>query len=210
MAGSARSIDDRILARIESRGEGTVVTRADFDDLGAPNAVHQALSRAVKAGRLRRVAQGVYEFPRPDADFGVAPPDLDRVLAAIGGRDATRLVPTGAHAANVLGLSTQVPMRLTFLTDGPSRKLRVGRHEIVLRRASPRQLAPAGRKSATVIQALRWLGRDQVDEDTLATIRRRLQPRERDELLADRRYAPAWIAVHLTAIASGTKGEDQR
>lgn len=200
------SIDDRILARIEARGAGTVVTRADFDDLGSPSTVHQVLSRAARAGRLRRLAQGVYELPKPDADFGTAPPDVDRVLAAICVRDAVRLIPSGAHAANVLGVSTQVPMRLTFLTDGPSRRLRIGRHEIVLRRAGPRQMAPAGRKSATVIQALRWLGQDHVDAETLRIIRTKLDANERTELLADRRYAPAWVAAHMTTI--GTEFED--
>lgn len=207
MRTSAPSIDGQVQSRIASRGPGAVVTRADFDDLGSPSAVHQALSRAVRAGRLRRLAQGVYELPRSDEDFGLAPPDLDRVLAAVCGRDVVRLVPSGAHAANVLGVSTQVPMRLTFLTDGPGRRLRIGRHEVVLRRASPRQLAPAGRMSATVIQALRWIGREHIDAKTLRTIRARLNARERRELLADRRYAPAWVAVHMATIGSES-GED--
>lgn len=193
--------------RIEARGPGAVVTPTDFADLGAPDAVYQTLSRAVRAGRLRRVARGIYELPRPDADFGVAAPDLEAVIQAVADRSAARIVPTGAHAANVLGLSKQVPMRLTFLTDGPSRKVRLGRHEIVLRQASPRQLAPAGRMSSTVIQALRWIGRGNIDTALLAKIKRALSPEERGELLVDRKYAPAWVAEHLTAIADSSDEE---
>jgi hypothetical protein len=104
------------------------------------------------------------------------------------------IFPTGAHAANVLGLSDQVPMRSWHLTTGPNRRIRIGKSEIVLRHVSPRFVNTKNPKSAQVILALRWLGKRAVDDDVISTLRRNLSPSERSDLLADAACAPAWIA----------------
>jgi hypothetical protein len=109
-------------------------------------------------------------------------------------RDAIRLQPSGAYAANVLGLSEQVPSRIVFLTDGPARKVKIGRREILLLHTTPRNMATAGRKSGTLIQALRHLGQKQVDDKVLATLRRHINEADSPSILKDLRHAPAWIA----------------
>lgn len=176
-------------------------TGPDFHDLASSAAVRQALRRAARAGTVRRVARGLYDVPRRSRDLGDLPPSIEAVTRALQGREAIRLQPAGAHAANLLGLSTQVPVRTVFLTDGPSRSVMVGRRQILLKHTTPRQMATAGRISGTVIQALRWLGRRNVDDKILASLLRRLTPREKKVLLADRRHAPAWIACAFERIA---------
>ncbi len=109
-------------------------------------------------------------------------------------RDAIRLQPSGAYAANVLGLSEQVPSRIVFLTDGPARKVKIGKQEIILQHTTPRNMATAGRKSGTLIQALRYLGQDQVDDKVLANLRRQITDADRSVIRKDLRHAPAWIA----------------
>lgn len=126
--------------------------------------------------------------------FGESGPTIDAVAVALSGRDQSRLQPAGAHAANVLGLSTQVPMRVVFLTDGRSRRVQFGKQQIVLKHTTPRQMATAGRISGTVIQALRWLGKRNVDDRIIRSLRRRLTQADTQQLVADIRYAPAWIA----------------
>lgn len=140
----------------------------DFPDLGSRAAVDQALSRLCRDGHLRRVGRGLYALPRQHPLFGELAVTSDAIAEALAGRDALRLQPAGAYAANQLGLTEQVPMRLLFLTDGPTRTLRLadGR-EIVLKQTTPRFMQTAGRISGTVIAALRWLGRDAVDDDTI-------------------------------------------
>jgi hypothetical protein len=113
-----------------------------------------------------------------------------------------RLQPTGAYAANILGLSEQVPTRIEFLTDGPSRRVKFGRQEIVLKRTTPRNMATAGRKSGTIIQALRHIGQAHVSDKTLAILRRQLTKQERAQILKDLPYAPAWIADMLRQLAA--------
>lgn len=119
--------------------------------------------------------------------------------------DKHRCVPSGAYAANVLGLSEQVPSRIVFLTDGPARKVKIGKREILLQHTTPRNMATAGRKSGMLIQALRYLGQDQVDKKILATIRRQITDSDHPILRDDLRYAPAWIADLLRPFTESSK-----
>jgi hypothetical protein len=129
------------------------------------------------------------------------PPLSENVVQAMQARDHSRVIPSGAHAANLLGLTTQVPVRAVYLTDGRARKIPLGQQEIVFKHAATRQMATAGRISGTVIQALRWLGRDQIDPTTIATLRRWLSADDKQQLMRDLRYAPAWIAGIMQQVA---------
>jgi hypothetical protein len=205
MPDSNEAIQARVLARFRRAKPGTVLATRDLRDLGSDTAVRQALARAVRQGKLRAVSRGLFDLPRRDPELGELAPSIDALVEALRLRDGLRLLPSGAHAANVLGLSTQVPVRLLFLTDGPTRRIRVGRREIVLKRTTPRQMATAGRISGTVIQALRWLGREAIDESVIDTLRRQLAARQRRELVADARHAPAWVAQILYEVAASQR-----
>lgn len=198
----SQSIDMKILSRIYGKGRGCVFTPSDFADLGSQDAVHQALSRHARAGTIRKLARGLYDYPRQNPKLGPIPPSDENIAKALNGRHSTRIQLSGAHAANMLGLSTQVPMRTVFLTDGASSKVQIGRRQIVLKKTTPRQMATAGRASGLVIQALRWLGAPNVDDKIIATLKRRLGPDEKKQLLADVRYAPAWVAEIMRRVAA--------
>lgn len=176
-------------------------TPTHFLDLGSRTAVATALKRHKKAGRIRQLARGLYDQPIDHPTFGRIPASADAVARALARRDAVRLQPTGAYAANLLGLSEQVPARIEFLTDGASRSVTLGRREIVLRRTTPRNMATAGSRSGTVIQALRWLGPKEVDERALSVLRRQLSDSDRQRLKKDLVYAPTWIAKILRQLA---------
>jgi Family of unknown function (DUF6088) len=190
----ADSIDASILERIRSGPPDRVFSPADFLDLGTRAAVDQALSRNCRAGRIRKVARGFYDVPRDHAVLGRLSPDRHALLDAVARRDAVRIFSTGAHAANALGLSDQVPMRPFYLTTGRSRRINMGGADIRLQHASARYLSVKNPASGAVIQALRWLGRKNVHAETIATLRRNLPPADRAALLQDAHLAPAWIA----------------
>jgi hypothetical protein len=141
----AQSIDSKILTRIQRRGHGSVLVPGDFLDLGSREAVDLVLHRLVRKGTIRRLARGVYDFPREHPVLGMLSPSADTVARALAGRDRTRVQPAGAYAANALGLSEQVPAKAVFLTDGPSRTVKIGPTTIQLRRTTPRKMAAAGR-----------------------------------------------------------------
>lgn len=196
-----KSIDNMVLSRVYGSGRGSVFTTSSFLDLGSRAAVDKALSRLVQKGTLRRLARGLYDYPKSHPLIGVLSPNPDAIAKALGGKLAIRFQPTGAYAANLLGLSEQVPVKIVFLTDGPSRMVRIGNQEIRLKHTTPRNMATAGRVSGLVIQALRHLGARYVDDRTIAILRRKISERDKKQLLKDIAYAPAWVGAHLRQIA---------
>jgi hypothetical protein len=188
-----QSIDNKLLSRMYGAGKGSVFTQGGFLDLGSRAAVDKALSRLAQKGTLRRLARGLYDYPRTHPDLGVLAPDPDRVARAIAGKFATRLQPSGAYATNLLGLSEQVPAKVVFLTDGPSRTVKIGRQEIRLRHTTPRNMAAAGRLSGLVMQAFRHLGQTHITPERIEHLKRTLPAKERQRLLKDLRLAPAWM-----------------
>jgi len=202
MPKHATSTDSKVLDRIRGHGRGWVFTPAHLTDLGSRNAVASALKRFKADNSIRQLARGLYDYPVQDAKLGTVAASADAIARALVVRDAIRLQPSGAYAANVLGLSEQVPSRIVFLTDGPARKVKIGKREILLQHTTPRNMATAGRKSGTLIQALRYLGQDQIDEKALATLQRHITASDRPSLRKDLRHAPAWIADLLRPLTA--------
>ena len=195
-----QTLEDKVIAKIYGRGRGWAFTPKEFAALGDARSVGMALTRLTRKGTIRRLARGLYDYPREDPSLGLLPPSTDDIAKALKGRDDSRLQPSGAHAANLLGLSNQVPVRAVYLTDATSRKVQVGKRQIVLKHTTTRNMATAGRISGTVIQALRWLGERHVNEDTVAILRRQLSEHDKKQLAKDLRYAPAWIAEFMKKV----------
>ncbi len=195
------TLEDKVIARVYGRGRGWVFTPKDFASLGDPRAIGGALSALNRKGVIRRLSRGVYDYPKKHPKLGVLSPSTESIARALAGRDATRLQPSGAYAANLLGLSEQVPMRIVFLTEGASRKVRIGKQEIILKRTTPRNMATAGKISGLVIQALRYLGQRYMDRSVVDKLRSTLSEDDRLQLLKDVRYAPAWIADIMRQVA---------
>lgn len=187
---------------IYGHGRGWVFTPADFATMDEdPRAIGVALGRLAKQGVIRRLAHGIYDYPKEHPKLGRLTPNPDRIARALAGNRKIRLQPTGAYAANMLRLSEQVPAKIVFLTDGPSRLVKVGDLELRFRNTAPRHLAASDRVSGTVIQALRYLGSKQVTPERIATLRQVLLPEDRARLAKDTGLAPAWMRPHLRAVA---------
>lgn len=196
------STDSKILRRIQGRKRGWVFTPNRFADLGTRRAIDLALMRHRDSGLIRQLARGLYDYPKIDSQLGPLQPSVDNIASALAGRDATQLQPSGAYAANLLGLSTQVPLKVVYLTNGRSRTVQIGSRQIILKHTTPRNMATAEKISGLVIQALRHLGRKNVDQQVIAQIDRRLDNDARKQLIKDIRYAPAWIADIFRLLAS--------
>ena len=190
---TSESIDSKVFTAIKSGGRGSVFVPADFFELGSREAVDITLHRLARKGTIRRLARGVYDFPKDHPVLGQLSPSADAIAQALAGRDRTRIQPAGAYAANALGLSEQVPAKAVFLTDGPSRTVKVGSTTIQLRRTTARNMAAAGRLSGLLIQALRALGEEHVTAERREHLKRTIPAGKRRELLKDIRLAPAWM-----------------
>ncbi len=202
MGKHSDSTNSRILRRIKYRKRGWVFTPDSFADLGSRRAIDLALMRHRESGQIRQLARGLYDYPKIDPKLGSLEPSTDDIAHALAGRDAARLQPSGAYAANILGLSTQVPMKMVYLTDGRTRTVQVGKRQILLKRTTPRNMITAGKISGLVIQALRHLGRKNVDSEIIRRLDHRLDDAARKQLMKDIRYAPAWIADIFRALSN--------
>ena len=188
---------------IKRRRKGAVFTPKDFAMLGMSRAaIDTSLARLAQRGDIRRLAKGIYDKPKVSPVLGPLSPSPDDVAAAIARRDGRVIVPSPARAANQLGLTTQVPAKSVYLTDGTSRTLRIGGRDVSFRRTSARNLVGGGSSVGQVVQALRYLGKDGVDRDVIDKLRARIPDTERRhfERVAD--DVPGWMAHVLKSLAA--------
>jgi hypothetical protein len=201
----AASVPDRIMKRARANGRGGVFTPSDFLDVAGRAAVDQALSRLVKGGKLRRLARGLYDFPKVHPTLGQLSPAPDDVAQALARETGSQVQIAGARAANALGLSTQVPAKSIYLTDGPSRRVVLGKRVVDLRHASPKHLIAPGSPAGTVVQALRHVGPARA-ADVAQIAARRLSASDKKTLATTAVQAPAWMRPTLASIASALTG----
>lgn len=199
------SMADKIVERISANaGVSWVCTPRDFLDIGSRETVDQALSRLVKAGRLRRIGRGLYDEPRMSGVLKrPAPVDLDAAIAAIARRDGIRVMPDGMAAANQLGLTNAVPARPCYVTDGASRSVEIDGRTLQFRHAGPSVMRWAGKAAAPVVQALRWLGPGAAADARVASIlKRRLPDAVKRDLAQNCRDLPGWAQPIARSIAT--------
>jgi hypothetical protein len=201
---SPQAIEAQIVAAIHSRGHGSVFVPADFLDIGSRRAVDVTLHRLTRQGAIRRLARGVYDFPKEHRILGPLTPSAEAVARALAGRDRTRLQQAGAYAANTLGLTEQVPAKMVFLTDGPAKTVKIGPMTIELRRTTPKNMEAAGRLSGLLIQALRELGQEHITLERREHLKRTIPLAKRKELLKDLRLAPTWMQPIFRELAEET------
>ncbi|WP_109122347.1 DUF6088 family protein [Azospirillum sp. TSO22-1] len=193
------------MKRARAGGRGGVFTPSDFLDVAGRAAVDQALSRLAKGGQLRRLARGLYDFPKVHPKLGPLSPAPDDVAQALARETGSQVQIAGARAANVLGLSTQVPAKSTYLTDGPSRRVVLGKRVVDLRHASPKHLIAPGSPAGTVVQALRHVGPLRA-ADVVQIAALRLSPSDKRTLATNAIQAPAWMRPTLVSIAGTPSG----
>ena len=187
------SIEFSVKNRITEHGPGWCFTPMHFADLGNDTSIRKALSQLGKQKFIRRLARGLYDYPKKHDILGVIPPDLNEVAKAVAEKDAVQIQPAGAHAANLVGLSTQVPGRIIFLTEAASKKVKIGNQEIIFKKTTKKNMLSAGTREGLLIQALKNLGKDHVDQKARARISKFLKESNENEIRQNMKFAPAWV-----------------
>ena len=196
---------DKIFEEIGKHEEDWCFSQKDFMGLAGRDALDKAFSRLAAGGIIRRIGRGVYDVPRhSDLLNTTLSPNTNQIAKAVARKFGWRILPTGAHAANLLNLSTQVPMKTLFLSDGPTKSMSFGSRTISFKHTAPKKLA-AGELGGLVIQALTYLGKDQLTEEIRTQLAGRFTGAQKRELLADAGYAPDWIHEEIQSIC--TEGE---
>ncbi|MCX6272846.1 MAG: DUF6088 family protein [Bacteroidetes bacterium] len=201
------STEKQILNRIKKAGRGVLFFIENFINYGSTEAVKKAVQRLTNSGELDRVAPGIYVRPQIDDIIGKTTPSIDEIARAIAKRDKARIVPTGIYALNRLGLSTQVPMNVVYLTDGAARKIKIGKLTITFKKVTPKNVATVGEISGLAIQALRTIGKENVTDEEIRKIQELLKKEKRTRLEHDIRLAPAWIREIMKPLLNKTTHE---
>lgn len=186
-------IEAKVASKLEKLPKGSVLFVDDFLDYGSSESIKKALLRLKEKGLLVRLAHGIYLYPKTDKELGILFPSTEEIAKAIARRDKSRIVPTGVQALNKLGLSTQVSMKVVFLTDGAARSIKVGKRTITFKKTSPKNLLPKGEISSLAIQALKTIGQNKLDDDTLKKLQTILEKEMKENIRHDAKLAPAWI-----------------
>ena len=198
-------ITSKIKKRIVGKGRGAVFSPVDFLGIGSRASVDQTLSRLADQGVIRRLTRELYDYPKVSDRFGQLSPSLDDVAHAVARKDNQVLQVSPAWAANQLGLSTQVPSQITYLTDGPTRKKQIGNQTIHFRKAAQKTLVGAGQKTGVVFQALRYVGKDRVNAVVVRKLAGGLDTKDKAQLVKQSIHVPAWmhpIVQQISAHAS--------
>lgn len=193
MRKAPQALDRTILRSMASSPADTVLTARHFASLGSYDAVRKALSRLAAAGRVRRIRRGLYDLPRTHPIVGQTAPDIMATVRTLMEGSSSQWQFTGAYAANALGLSDQVPAKIIIQTDGVPRRVPLGKLTLVFRRAAPRNMLGAGRRSGLVIQALRYLKGSPDMPKHVARLRSDLDTDTKRDLAMLSPKLPAWM-----------------
>ena len=197
---TAHPIATEILKRIKHLPEGAPIVARALLHLGTRAAVDQALNRLTRAQKLQRIGRGLYVRP-VSSRFGTRSPATASVVSKLAESTGETIVPTGASAANSLGLTTQVPTREVYLTSGRSRTLHIGSQAVELRHAASWQLLHPTSQAGQAIRALSWAG-PQHSAHAIARLAIKLPAHERQALLESRPRLPGWLAMHVSTLAT--------
>ena len=179
---------------------GTIFFLQDIAVTGSYPAIKQIVSKLVKEKEIKRLATGIYLYPKKDKLLGELMPSMEEIAKAIAKRDKIQLQPTGALALNKLGLSTQVPMKHVYYTNGTSRQIKIGKGSIVFKQRSPKRVAQKSTIAALVIAAMEELGPKEINDQIKIKIKNAMNKESKIVLEEDVLTAPIWIRNILKEI----------
>lgn len=202
-----QTVEHKVSSRIYGNGMGWAFSQKDFVDLGGTSTIHWTLYELERADTIRRVLRGIYDYPRLSKLLDAAlPPDIHQVARALARKFGWRIQPGGVAALNLLDLSTQVPSRFQYFSDGPSREYRVDKTTLEFRHQALKD-AVRHEETAVLLQALKELGADRIDAGKLQQMRDWLPGARRQKVLRDARGTSAWIYEAMTQICREDEDE---
>lgn len=194
----AQTMKKQILECIRRFEPGSAFMAKDFLGIASRGSIDMALSSLVRDSQIRRIRRGLYDVPKSNPGLGgLLSPGIDPTARALARRYRWTIVPEGAWAANLLGLSTQVPAKIVYLSDGPNKKVEIGKRTLHFKHARPHVLGEPEGMGALVVQALRHVGKEHLDERLILRLRTLLSDAEKRRLIKATQFGVEWI--HETA-----------
>ncbi len=197
-----QTIEEKMVSRIYGNGRGWAFSQADFADLGSRAAIDLALHRREKETLIRRVIRGIYDYPRFSELLKKSlSPDIDQVAHALARKFGWRIQPHGVTAQNLLGLSTQVPAKFIYLSDGRNRSYKISKATLAFEQATLKEAGFRHPESRLVVQALKAYGERNITRETISALRHKFDLATRQKILRDTKTATGWVYATIQEIA---------
>jgi len=189
------SIEEKVLSRIYGNGKGYAFSSSDFIDKFPINNIDKALSLLTKQKRIRRVARGIYDYPKySELLQQELSPDIEQVARAIARKFNWDIEVSGDTALNILGLSTQIVAQYEYLSNGATKKYTLNNGTILkFKKSSLKNIGFKHKESSLIVQALKTLGKDRVNDDVIKSIREQIDPNKYQKILKDTKSSTVWI-----------------
>ena len=195
-----QSIHSQLEDKIISLKKGAIVFVSDFAEFGTAENVKKVLLRLKKKQLLVRLAHGIYLYPKIDKELGILYPSTESIAEAIAKRDKIRIIPTGIYALQQLGISTQIPMNVIYLTDGAPRKIKVGKRTITFKKTVPKNLAIKNKILSNIVQGLKELGKENITDEVKQKINQALEKVPVEILKEEILNAPVWVRNEVLSL----------
>jgi Family of unknown function (DUF6088) len=198
-----QSIVNKVVSRVYGKGRGWSFSTNDFVDILERSQIDNVLSDLAKTGKIRRIHRGIYDYPKySDLLKQNLSPDIDQVAQALARKFKWRIQPTGDAALNLLGLSTQVPGRLIYLSDGPDRIYQIGNQALEFKKSALKDIGFKYRESGLVVQAIKALGKNHVSNLTIDKFQQHLDLSKGKQIIKDTKSVTTWIHDYIKLIYS--------
>lgn len=191
------SIHSQIENEIEKNPSGKIYFTDDFTHLGTAENIKKILLRLEKEDVLERIAFGIYIKPKIDSLLGVIYPSLEEIAKEIAKRDKARIIPTGTLALYNLGLTTQIPLNVVYLSDGSQRVVKIGKYSIKFKRTVPKTFAIKDELLQLIVQSLKEIGNKNITEEFLLKLKPSIQKVSKEVIDNELKYAPVWIQKEI-------------
>lgn len=192
-----QSSHNQIELKIKKSSKGKIFFADDFVKFGSPENIRKVLSRLEKEGLLERLAQGIYLLPKKDEVLGTLYPTTEEIALEIAKRDKARIAPTGSLALYQLGITTQIPLKAVYLTDGAQRVITIGNRTIQFKKTTPRNLAIKDQLLLLITQALKEIGQHKINESHLQKLQPFVLQLDNEILKSQLKFAPVWVQKRI-------------
>ena len=190
--------------RINSFDSQKVFFANDFLDIASNSTVRQILKRLADEDKIKRVIDGFYYNPRYSELIGeYEAVSIHELALAIARKYNWNIAPYNSTALNLLGLSTQVPTHYKYISSGRYKEYKIGDTVLEFKKVNPGEIANMSLKTATVIQAIKSLGKENINAQVMQKIRENLTQEERTDLMNESKSVPAWIYEVIREICEG-------
>lgn len=184
---------NKIQTKISKSSFGEMFFLDDFSKYGSSDNIRKVLSRLENEGLVERLTHGIYLKPKKDLLLGKIYPTVDEIAKQIAKRDKARIAPTGVLALYLLGLTTQIPLKAVYLTDGSQREIKIGNRTIQFKKTVPKSFAIKDELLHLIVQAFKEIGQKEITDDFFNQIKPSILHLNEQVIQKQLKYAPVWI-----------------